>query len=31
MKRTIGVAIAIPRPFADELEGWRERFGKKPG
>ncbi len=27
MKRTIGVAIAIPRPFADELEGWRERFG----
>ncbi len=27
MKRTIGVAIAIPRPFADELEGWRDRFG----
>lgn len=27
MKRTIGVAIAIPRPYADELEGWRERFG----
>ncbi|MEZ5187022.1 MAG: 2'-5' RNA ligase family protein [Candidatus Nanopelagicales bacterium] len=27
MKRTIGVAIAIPSPFADELEGWRERFG----
>lgn len=27
MKSTIGVAIAIPRPFADELEGWRERFG----
>lgn len=27
MKRNIGVAIAIPRPFADELEGWRERFG----
>lgn len=27
MKRTIGVALAIPRPFADELEGWRERFG----
>lgn len=27
MKATIGVAIAIPRPFADELEGWRERFG----
>jgi 2'-5' RNA ligase len=23
----IGVAIAIPRPFADELEGWRDRFG----
>jgi 2'-5' RNA ligase len=27
VKRTIGVAIAIPRPFADELEGWRDRFG----
>lgn len=27
MKRNIGVAIAIPRPFADELEGWRDRFG----
>lgn len=27
MRRNIGVAIAIPRPFADELEGWRERFG----
>ena len=27
MTATIGVAIAIPRPFADELEGWRERFG----
>ena len=27
MKRTIGVAIAIPGPFAAELEGWRERFG----
>lgn len=27
MKTNIGVAIAIPRPFADELEGWRERFG----
>lgn len=27
MTSTIGVAIAIPRPFADELEGWRERFG----
>jgi 2'-5' RNA ligase len=25
--RTIGVAIAIPRPYADELERWRERFG----
>jgi 2'-5' RNA ligase len=27
MSRNIGVAIAVPRPFADELEGWRERFG----
>ena len=27
MRRNIGVAIAVPRPFADELEGWRERFG----
>lgn len=27
MKTNIGVAIAIPRPFADELEGWRDRFG----
>lgn len=27
MSRTIGVAIAVPRPFADELEGWRDRFG----
>jgi 2'-5' RNA ligase len=27
MKRNIGVAIAIPDPFADELETWRERFG----
>lgn len=27
MKANIGVAIAIPRPFADELEGWRDRFG----
>lgn len=27
MKRNIGVAIAIPHPFAEELEGWRERFG----
>jgi 2'-5' RNA ligase len=27
MRRNIGVAIAIPRPFADELEGWRDRFG----
>ncbi len=27
MRATIGVAIAIPRPFADELEGWRDRFG----
>lgn len=27
MRANIGVAIAIPRPFADELEGWRERFG----
>lgn len=27
MKHNIGVAIAIPRPFADELEGWRDRFG----
>ena len=27
MKRNIGVAIAVPRPFADELEGWRDRFG----
>ena len=27
MTSTIGVAIAVPRPFADELEGWRERFG----
>jgi len=27
VKRNIGVAIAIPRPFADELEGWRDRFG----
>lgn len=23
----LGVAVAVPRPFADELEGWRERFG----
>jgi 2'-5' RNA ligase len=27
MTRTIGVAVAVPRPYADELEGWRERFG----
>lgn len=27
MTANIGVAIAIPRPFADELEGWRDRFG----
>lgn len=27
MRRTIGVAVAVPRPFADELEGWRQRFG----
>lgn len=27
MKRSIGVAIALPPPFADELEGWREHFG----
>ncbi len=27
MKANIGVAIAVPRPFADELEGWRDRFG----
>ncbi len=27
MRRTIGVAIAIPPPFAEELEQWRERFG----
>lgn len=27
MTPNLGVAIAIPRPFADELEGWRDRFG----
>jgi 2'-5' RNA ligase len=27
VRRNIGVAIAIPRPYADELEAWRERFG----
>jgi 2'-5' RNA ligase len=27
VKRTIGVAIAVPAPFAAQLEGWRERFG----
>lgn len=25
--RTIGVAIAIPEPYAGELQQWRERFG----
>lgn len=27
MKRNIGVAIAIPPPWRDELQAWRERFG----
>jgi 2'-5' RNA ligase len=27
VRRTIGVAIAIPPPYADELENWREHFG----
>jgi 2'-5' RNA ligase len=27
MKQNIGVAIAIPAPYAEELEAWRERFG----
>jgi 2'-5' RNA ligase len=27
VRRNIGVAIAVPRPYADQLEGWRERFG----
>ena len=27
MKHNIGVAIAIPAPYADELEAWREHFG----
>lgn len=27
MTHNIGVAVAIPRPYADELEGWRESFG----
>ena len=26
-ERTIGVAIAIPEPFGDELQRWREYFG----
>ena len=25
--RTIGVAIAIPEPYGEELQRWRERFG----
>jgi 2'-5' RNA ligase len=25
--RTIGVSVAVPEPFAAELEAWRERFG----
>lgn len=27
MKHNIGVAIAIPPPFGEELQVWRERFG----
>lgn len=27
MRRTIGVAIAIPEPYGSELQKWREHFG----
>ncbi|TAK71342.1 MAG: 2'-5' RNA ligase family protein [Actinomycetota bacterium] len=26
---TLGVAIAVPEPYAGELEAWRERFGDR--
>lgn len=27
MRRNIGVALAVPSPFAEEIDGWRQRFG----